>query len=214
MCKNKKLSLVVLLVIGCLGLLNCSRKPEPALKLESSFHRKTIGEEEDEWRQRKCQEAAQTAVERVLKRKSSWQHNAVWFQLSRSELHCGALPDPHFLKFAFLLDDLRLKDMQQTLRRWLETTQAKTLDKVCPEGQKKLEESLKHPFRGGQTLHLMTLCPSFAQEWRIFKEVDPITFLAVQVVLYHWKEKGILTEEHKNLLKLLLHDVAHEIAGD
>lgn len=211
MCKNKKLSLVVLLVFGLLSLQGCSRKQEAA---EPSFHRKTIGEEEDEWRQRKCQEAPKAAVEKVLKYKGSKRRDAVWSELSRKEIHCGALPEPHFTKFSSLLYGLRLKDMQQTLRRWLEKGQAKTLDQICPDGKKKLEESLKHPFRGGQTLHLMMLCPSFAQEWRIFKEVDPITFLAVQVILYHWKEKGILTEEHKNLLKLLLHDVAHEIAGD
>lgn len=197
MCKNKKLSLVVLLVFGLLSLQGCSRKQEAA---EPSFHRKTIGEEEDEWRQRKCQEAPKAAVERVLKYKGSKRRDAVWSELLRPEVHCGALPDPF------------LPRTQQGLRKWLETTQI--LDKVCPEGQKKLEASLKHPLQDGQTLHLMAICHSFDEEWRIFKEADPVTFLAVQVLLYHWKEKKALTEDHKNLLKLLLHDAAHESEGD
>lgn len=193
MSKNKKLSLVVLLVIGWFGLPNCSRKPEPALELEHSFRRKTIGEEEDEWRQRKCSELVQAAVERVLKHKVSKQRQAIWLELSREALHCGALPDPDFLEFASRLNDLTLAGMQHNLQQWLETTQAKTLHQLCPEGRDKWDACRL----------------SFPQEWRIFKEADSITFLAVQVLHRRWKEQGVLTEEHKNLLKLLLHDVAH-----
>lgn len=158
-----------------------------------------------------CLEAARAARARILRAKVARQRQTFWLELSRGELHCGAVPDGDFLKLASRLKNKTPQETQGELRSWLEGGyQTRELEQICPDARRKLEEALQLPLKDAQTLHLIGACHSFEAEWREFREVDPVTFLTAQVLRHHWKKNGILTEAHIDILKLYLHAVAHE----